>query len=259
MLMPLRRGMIALVALVGLAACDGVAPLGGSPDLGATTLDRGPGGALSVTAPPGYCIDRRSLRDTPLGGFVVMARCDTLGVGSLFGNRRLALITVTTAAMEPDAPAPTLAALKASVAPARVIEARRVGKVPMVRLAEEPGPVQGLTPEHWRAVLALNGQLVALALYMPDAPPASEAADLLAEVAARIRAEAPPAAAAPAPARKAQAGKAPRAAELRPRARPDSSSGSRSGAPVEGQGTKAAATKAPAGKSPFRAIAGLFQ
>ncbi|WP_417674155.1 hypothetical protein [Pseudodonghicola sp.] len=223
-----KATLTALVLGVLVGCTDGLPPTGGSTELSSATLAQGPQGKVQATAPPGYCIDRKSLRNTPRGGFALMARCDTLGVHGLFSNRRLALITVTTAPMGADDTPPTLADLRQSVAPSKVIETRRDGNLSLVRLAEDPGAASALAGEHWRGAFALNGQLVALAIYVPStAPPLGhEAADLLASVANRTRAASPSAAAPASPTK-------PRPAPLRPRSR----------APVEKTAAPAAAKR----------------
>lgn len=231
------RRPLAALALILLAGCAGGFPPGGGTELARADLAEGPGGTVTVATPPGYCLDRRSLRHGPRGGFALIARCDTLGVRSLFPNRRLALITVTTAPMQPGAPAPTLEDLQQSVAPAEVIESRRIGRMPLVRLANEPGTVEGLAPQHWRGAFALNGQLVALAVYVPETAADDEAADLLADVAARIR----------------KASTVAKPAPAGPQAAP---------ADKTGQSTPAGSETGKRGlgfNSPFKAIAGLFQ
>lgn len=215
-----RPAYLVLLGLLALSACAEGIGLGGPAETDRAILADGPAGTVTVVAPPGYCVDRRTLRHAPRGGFALLARCDTLGIGSLFANRRLALITVTTAPMAEGTKAPSLNALKQSVAPAEVLESRVIDRTPMVRLAHDPDTVRGLSPEHWRGVFALNDQLVALAIYVPEssAIPAGEASSLLADVASRTR-MASPAAPLPAVIRRDPAF-ATAKRSVRPRARP---------------------------------------
>ena len=182
------KGPLAALGLLAVAGCGaGGLPFGATPDQ-ATRAELARG-AVTIAAPPGYCIDRRALRRAPRGDFALLARCDTLGIRGFFPGRRLALITVTTAPQDPDAPAPGLAELKRSVAPAEVIETDMAGEIPLVRLDTPGGSVQGVAPQHWRGAFVLNGQLVALALYAPETesgPPAA-GAELLADLAGRTR------------------------------------------------------------------------
>ena len=181
------KGALAALGLLLLSGCgDAGFPLGALPDQ-ATRAELARG-AVIVQAPPGYCIDRQALRRAPRGDFALLARCDTLGVRGFFPHRRLALLTVTTAPLGADAPAPDLADLQQSVAPARVIETTMAGDLPMIRLETPGDAVEELAPQHWRSALVLNGQLVALALYAPDSDAdAATAPNLLADLARRTR------------------------------------------------------------------------
>ncbi len=71
-----------------------------------------------------------------------------------------------------------------------MIETRVIDDLPLVRLdTSGESSVEGIAPQHWRSAFALNGQLVALALYAPDTagnyPVAG--AELLADLARRTR------------------------------------------------------------------------
>ncbi|MDX2483229.1 MAG: hypothetical protein QNK42_06165 [Pseudodonghicola sp.] len=182
------KGPLAALGLFLLSGCgDGGFPSGATFDQ-ATRADLA-GGAIHLQAPSGYCIDRQALHRAPYGDFALLARCDTLGLRSFFPGRNLALITVTTAPQGANARPPSLADLERSASPARVIETGMSGDLPMLRLDPPGGLVGGIAPQHWRSAFALNGQLVALALYAPesDAGPAMDAPALLADLAGRIR------------------------------------------------------------------------
>lgn len=182
------RGPLAALGLVLLSGCgDGGFPSGATFDQ-ATRADLA-GGAIHLQAPSGYCIDRQALHRASYGDFALLARCDTLGLRSFFPGRNLALITVTTAPQRTKAPSPSLADLERSASPARVMETGMAGDLPMLRLAPPGGLMGGIAPQHWRSAFALNGQLVALALYAPenDAGPVIDAPALLADLAGRIR------------------------------------------------------------------------
>lgn len=236
------KGPLAALGLLLLCGCgDAGFSLGAMPDQ-ATRAELARG-AIVVQAPPGYCIDRQALRRAPGGDFALLARCDTLGVRGFFPHRRLALLTVTTAPRGAEegagAPPPSLEDLQQSVAPAKVVETAVVGGLPMVRLDSPEDPVEGIAPQHWRSALALNGQLVALALYAPDgaADAAGNGPELLADLARRTRQASPrPAEPAAAPQPDDTAGPAP-APEVSDRT-PDGAEGGFI--------------------SPFKRIAGLF-
>lgn len=92
-----RRWRGALAALALLAACDGAAAPGGD----AVTRLTVAGGAVTVSAPRGYCVDRAATRNGAGGDFVLFGSCAALAPG-------------------PFAPAPRpLAVLSAAVSPAR--------------------------------------------------------------------------------------------------------------------------------------------
>ena len=182
------KGVLATLGLTVLAGCeDGSLPFG-TPFDQATRAELADG-AVTVAAPPGYCIDQQALRHGPRGDFVLLARCDTLGLRGVFPGRQLAVMTVTTAPRAGEGPPPSLEELQRSVRPARVIEAGQSGDLPLVRLDADGGAVEGAAPQHWRSAFALNGQLVALSLYAPESASAAPAAgaDLLADLASRTR------------------------------------------------------------------------
>ncbi len=183
------KGVLATLGLTVLAGCeDGSLPFG-TPFDQATRAELA-GGAITVAAPPGYCIDQQALRRAPRGDFALLARCDTLGLRGVFSDRQLALMTVTTAPRTAaDAPPPGLDDLTRAAAPAQVIETGMAGDLPLVRLETPGGSVGAAAPQHWRSAFALNAQLVGLALYAPgtEAGDDKAGADLLADLADRTR------------------------------------------------------------------------
>lgn len=181
-----------LAALIGaaLAGCDTGLP-GTSSGSAARQMTQAElaGGQIVLSTPTGYCIDRRSVRKSPKAGFAMVARCDTLDARGFSAARELALITVTTAP-RPSGTALTLSDLVASAAPARVLEKKTRGGLPMIRLETPAGSLGEVSPQHWRAAFTLNGQIVGLALYAPassGAMTASEGAAVLSDLANRTR------------------------------------------------------------------------
>ena len=167
-----------------LSGCDAATGLPFAADLGALSEAPGrarmvtvslAGGAVILSAPEGYCIDRRTLHRTPKAGFAVMARCDTLGVRGFFGAHDLAIITVTTAPQAPGAAAPDTEAVARSADGAEVLD----------RQSRE-----GVSPVHWRGAFALNGHLVGVGLYAPEGSAVlrEDGARLLRDLTSRTRA-----------------------------------------------------------------------
>lgn len=146
------------------------------------------GGAITLAAPDGYCIDESSAKTGKRNGFAVLARCDALGVQGFFGQRDVALITVATAPRAQDTPL-EMTSLEAAVAPAKVLEKRNMEGLPLVRLSGGTTPSEELSSTHWRSAFVMNGQLVALALYAPEGSAAltEPGATLLAECASRTK------------------------------------------------------------------------
>lgn len=183
------KGSLAALGLTVLAGCEGGGLPFGTP-FDQTTRAELAGGAVTVAAPPGYCIDQQALRRAPRGDFALLARCDTLGLRGFFSGRRLALMTVATAPQKAvDAPPPSLDDVARAAAPTQVIETGMAGDLPLVRLDTPGGTVGAAAAQHWRSAFALNGQLVALALYAPGAETDDNkaGADLLADLADRTR------------------------------------------------------------------------
>lgn len=147
------------------------------------------GGSIIVSAPRGYCIDKRSVRHSAAAGFALLARCDTLGVNGFFASQELALITVTTAPYATGSAALTMDDLIASASPSQAIKQTHIDGLPLIRLATDDSLTDGLSSEHWRSAFALNGQMVGLALYTPEASPAlgDSGAQILADLATLTR------------------------------------------------------------------------
>lgn len=183
------KGVLAALGLTVLAGCEGGSLPFSTPFDQATRAELA-GGAVTVAAPSGYCIDQQALRRAPRGDFALLARCDTLGLRGFFSGRRLALMTVATAPQKTaDLPPPSLDDVARAAAPAQVIETGMAGDLPLVRLDTPGGTVGAAATQHWRSAFALNGQLVALALYAPgtEAGDNKAGADLLADLAERTR------------------------------------------------------------------------
>jgi hypothetical protein len=182
-----------------LAGCDEATGLPFAAELSSLTESSGrsrlaevdlAGGAVTLSAPEGYCFDKRSLKRTGGRGFAVMARCDTLGVRGFFGAHDLAIVTVTTAPRpEGVTAAPGLDALEATGGGAPVLSRQRRDGLSLIRFGDGAPPMDGVSATHWRGAFALNGQLVGVALYAPEGSDAlkDSGAALLSDLTRRTR------------------------------------------------------------------------
>lgn len=118
-------------------------------------------GAVTLTAPQGFCIDPDSLGEE----FALMARCDTLG-GPPAPGAPLALITASFTALTPDTALPkpdeTAAALDLTN-----VTLTREGENAVSFQAQGAAPLPTLSDTHWRAHVRVGNQLMGLALYAP--------------------------------------------------------------------------------------------
>lgn len=204
----ISKPLIACLGAVLLAGCDATDSLPFAADFGDLGFGSGTrkvtqvelaGGNVVLTAPNGYCIDRSATRRAAKSGFALIARCDALGVAGYYDVFDLALISVTTAPQTTATSNPTVQDLGRSSAPAKVLEQHSYRGISLVRLDSGSHSIEGVSTEHWRAAFALNGHLVGLALYAPEASPAlrRHGMSLLRELTERTRLASVPASAAP--------------------------------------------------------------
>jgi hypothetical protein len=156
-------GLILALALV--AGCDvALAPGGASTAGKAITQAALAEGAVVVAMPFGYCIDPRSIRRD----FAMAARCDLLGVdGPVAEGQAVAILTAATAAIARGATTPDPQTLAASIEDAQVLQKGMRDGFPMIQVAAQRAPVEGLSDRHWRTAFIAGGQIVALSLYAP--------------------------------------------------------------------------------------------
>ncbi|MEL6564169.1 MAG: hypothetical protein AAFQ59_06970 [Pseudomonadota bacterium] len=175
-----KVGAAALVCLT-LAACeDGFGlPGAGLPDDGlrSATLSRG---AVMLVAPPGFCIDRRSLR----ARFALMARCDTLGSTGA-DDAPLALITVTTVPSTTDT---ALTGDALGTQSETVLDREDRSGLTLIRVRGTP-PSPALRETYWRAASRVGTEIVGLAIYEAEdgAPLGPQAPRLLQEAMQRTQ------------------------------------------------------------------------
>lgn len=157
------RGTLFAALLGPLAGCLAVEPAPQAP-LRAVALGDG---ALTVTAPRGYCVDRSSLRG-PSGRVVLLASCERL-TGMPGVAVEPAVMTVSILPQAEDAPAPTPEGLARAVAPARVGQSGVMGDLAYAQVIRgDTAPLPGGDPRHWRGARVVAGHLVGLALYAPE-------------------------------------------------------------------------------------------
>ncbi|WP_299684055.1 hypothetical protein [uncultured Tateyamaria sp.] len=150
------RVCAAVLTCLTLAGCEGGFGLPGTGDddgLRSATLGLG---AVTLVAPNGFCIDKRSLR----ARFALMARCDTLGVRA-DGDVPLALITATT--VPGDTARPITPEDLGTRAETVLDRADRDG-LTMVQVRGTP-PSPELREIYWRAAGRVGNQIVGLAIY----------------------------------------------------------------------------------------------
>ena len=163
-----KARILAGLALCLTAACAVPLPNlgGGSSALAQAELARGD---IRLATPQGYCIDSRSLRQR----FALIGRCDTLGAEGFFGAWELAIVTVSTAPLDPEDAPVDLAALSAPPGSGEVLRSIDRGGLTLTRLQSGEAGVEGTSDQYWRTGFVLNGHVVSLALYAPDTSGAS--------------------------------------------------------------------------------------
>lgn len=169
------RCLIALMGVLSLSGCLGA----GFPGFGAggdvqrdvirsvSLYD----GDVVVSAPDGYCIDRRFLRDRVSRGFVMLASCESLS-GTRGQNVEPVIMTLTIVPGGAGAANPSSAEIANSMSGTSVITSIDDTDLSLVHFAS--GGDQALAekdPKHWRGAMAINGHLVALSLYGPQGSP----------------------------------------------------------------------------------------
>lgn len=153
------KGLLLGALLFGLAACEDFAGLnlgGAAGENLALSGARLAGGTVRLVPPPGFCVDKRSLRQS----FALMARCDTLG-GRLTTDAPLAIITATTVKATGTAQISTSDFESASET---VIERIDDAPLALVQVKGTP-PSPGMHNTYWRGAARIGDQVIGLALY----------------------------------------------------------------------------------------------
>jgi hypothetical protein len=191
-----------LLASVALAACVATGP----PGTRAVAVS---GGAVTVTGPQGYCIDRGATRQGASGAFVLFGTCAALTrSASAAQPARAAVLTASVGqpaaeGIDLAANLPAMAAFFRSVpgraalsrsgdaATVRVEEVGQSGDALYIRLSDSAVAAgQSVEPAYWRALMPVRGRIVTLAVLSPVGAPlrSSEQRAVLDRFAARMRA-----------------------------------------------------------------------
>ncbi len=193
------------------------------------------GADITLSAPRGYCFDKRMLNPAAADGFALLPRCDRLSGGGFFaslgGSRDSAVITATLGRATKGAPAPSVRDLAASVPGAVLRDQKEDALLPLAKLDIPGHGARGASSEHWRGAFVLNGHVILLALYAPEDSPllGAQGAMVLDDMARLTQAASVLPAAAPEPKQDLRpdpvAARRTGAGALRPMARPTGSSG----------------------------------
>lgn len=208
-----RAATLGVAASLGLAGClpAGLLPLPAPPPA-AAVAEAPPllAGAVTVAAPPGWCPDPRAGQADETGGFVLLGPCRT-GPGPSVPAILTASVLGAAGAGSLD-PERLDAFFRSEIGRAAISRSGRAESVTVVQTAtagaayllqvRDAGPLAGarVGPDAWRALLPLNGRLVALTVLSPEEPrlpPATLRNVLDAYLAAMQAANGPPAPAAP--------------------------------------------------------------
>lgn len=157
------KGAIAAFALVGLTACDVVPDLGaltgGQPD-GALSQSQMAFGAVTLVPPAGFCIDRKSLKQT----FALMTRCEALGAPQAGGGAPLGILIASFSDGADGMPSPEETATALDL---DVVNAAETGQSSVTFRAIGDAPADGLSTTHWRGTAKVGTQVMGLAFYGP--------------------------------------------------------------------------------------------
>lgn len=167
-------------------------------------------GALTIAAPPGFCVDTEASHNLEAGAFVLFGSCAALGQSSFATKpKKAAILTayVTPGAPEGDvfaASFPSMAKFLASDPGRKALS--RAGKAKTVTiqrivsandvlyiLATDSAQLEGqdVEPGYWRALFALDGQIVTLSVLGLTKQPlsADEKRNLLEKFVSKVRSE----------------------------------------------------------------------
>lgn len=179
----INRGPGAVALALALAACVATGTSG-------TRAVAVSGGAVTVTGPQGYCIDRGATREGASGAFVLFGTCAAL-TGSASAGQPAQAAVLTASVGQPAAEGADLSATLPAMASffpsvpgraalsrsgdagtVRVHEVTRAGDVLYIRLSDSAVAAdQSVQPGYWRALMPVRGRIVTLAVLSPARAP----------------------------------------------------------------------------------------
>jgi hypothetical protein len=134
-------------------------------------------GSIVIKPPRGYCIDARSFSDRPSGGFALLGSCASLTGQTTGVFVEPAIITIsTTPAVEGEVSTDSRA-FQIALGRGQILKAiNRDDGLSLLHVNGGARIPPSADPKHWRGLMALNGQVVGLALYAAtDSPMTAEA------------------------------------------------------------------------------------
>lgn len=220
----LRCGL-GVLGTVLLGGCLATPLEQGQADLGEPVLQQASlvAGAVTVSAPQGYCIQRDSLQSGQRGGFALIASCSQL-TGFASGYQVPPVVmTVTAVPHEGESVEPSGAEVAAALQGQQVLRHMNGDGLTLVQVKSPTPMIPESDVTHWRGIMVVNDYTVGLALYgaKGSADAGSRGQTQLMWLAERLRSQSPEGAVAVAGSG-ALSGGASTKAVLRPVARPGS-------------------------------------
>lgn len=135
------------------------------------------GGTIVIKPPRGYCIDASSLRDSNSGGFALVGSCASLTGQTTGVFVEPAIITISTSPAVEGEVSIDSRAFQTALGRGQILKA--ISREDGLSLLHVNGGARippSADPKHWRGLMALNGQVVGLALYAAtDSPMTTDA------------------------------------------------------------------------------------
>lgn len=135
------------------------------------------GGAIVVKPPRGYCIDARSFSDRASSGFALIGSCASLTGEATPILVEPAIITVSTSPAVEGEVTTDSRAFQSALGRGQILRAiNREDGLSLLHVNGGARVPPSADPRHWRGLLAVNGQVLGLALYAgTDSPMTGDA------------------------------------------------------------------------------------